>query len=189
MLALRTLEEIGDVGDELGDDVHVAVEYLAESLGREFERPAVGLAHALPASGGFNNGVEDEAHKFDWDRDAVAFALCRLARPLEGLSQLNQTLDRIRSAVFPDLQIRGVLLTMYDGRTNLSNDVVDEVRRHFKELVFTTVIPRTVRLAEAPSYGQPISIYAPSSNGAESYTSLAREILSGDGIEIPIMEN
>ena len=109
--------------------------------------------------------------------------------PLEGLSQLNQTLDRIRSAVFPELQIRGVLLTMYDGRTNLSNDVVEEVRRHFKERVFTTVIPRTVRLAEAPSYGQPISTYAPSSNGAESYTSLAREILAGDGIEIPILEN
>lgn len=109
--------------------------------------------------------------------------------PLEGLSQLNQTLDRIRSAIFPELQIRGVLLTMYDGRTNLSNDVVEEVRRHFKERVFTTVIPRTVRLAEAPSYGQPISTYAPSSNGAESYTSLAREILAGDGIEIPILEN
>ena len=109
--------------------------------------------------------------------------------PLEGLSQLNQTLERIRSAVFPDLVIRGVLLTMYDGRTNLSNDVVEEVRRHFKELVFTTIIPRTVRLAEAPSYGQPISIYAPSSNGAESYTSLARELLAGDGIEIPILEN
>lgn len=109
--------------------------------------------------------------------------------PLEGLSQLNQTLERIRNAVFPDLVIRGVLLTMYDGRTNLSNDVVQEVRRHFKELVFTTVIPRTVRLAEAPSYGQPISIYAPSSSGAESYTSLARELLAGDGIEIPILEN
>jgi len=109
--------------------------------------------------------------------------------PLEGLSQLNQTLERIRSAIFPELKIRGVLLTMYDGRTNLSNDVVEEVRRHFKDLVFTTIIPRTVRLAEAPSYGQPISIYAPSSNGAESYSALAREILSGDGIDIPILEN
>ena len=109
--------------------------------------------------------------------------------PLEGLSQLNQTLERIRKAVFPELQIRGVLLTMYDGRTNLSNDVVDEVRRHFKDLVFKSIIPRTVRLAEAPSYGQPISVYAPSSNGAESYTALAQEVLLGDGIEIPILEN
>jgi chromosome partitioning protein len=109
--------------------------------------------------------------------------------PLEGLSQLNQTLERIRNAVFPELRIRGVLLTMYDGRTNLSNDVVKEVRRHFKDLVFESIIPRTVRLAEAPSYGQPISVYAPSSNGAESYTTLAQEVLLGDGIEIPILEN
>jgi chromosome partitioning protein len=108
---------------------------------------------------------------------------------LEGLSQLHQTIERIKNAVFPGLRIRGVLLTMFDGRTNLSNDVVDEVRRHFKDLVFTTIIPRTVRLAEAPSYGQPISVYAPNSNGAEAYTALAREILAGDGIEIPILEN
>lgn len=108
--------------------------------------------------------------------------------PLEGLSQLNQTLDRIRRAIFPELQIRGVLLTMFDGRTNLSNDVVDEVRKHFADLVFESIIPRTVRLAEAPSYGQPISVYAPNSSGAESYTMLAREILAGDGIEIPALE-
>jgi chromosome partitioning protein len=122
-------------------------------------------------------------------RDGVIIPVQCEYLPLEGLSQLNQTLERIRSAIFPELQIRGVLLTMYDGRTNLSNDVVKEVRRHFKNLVFTTIIPRTVRLAEAPSYGQPISVYAPSSNGAESYSALAREILSGDGIDIPILEN
>ena len=121
-------------------------------------------------------------------RDGVIIPVQCEYLPLEGLSQLNQTLDRIRNAIFPELRIRGVLLTMYDGRTNLSNDVVDEVRRHFKELVFSSVIPRTVRLAEAPSYGQPISVYAPSSTGAESYTALAREILSGDGIQIPILE-
>ena len=122
-------------------------------------------------------------------RDGVIIPVQCEYLPLEGLSQLNQTLERIRSAIFPELQFRGVLLTMYDGRTNLSNDVVEEVRRHFKDLVFTTIIPRTVRLAEAPSYGQPISVYAPSSNGAESYSALAREILSGDGIDIPILEN
>ena len=108
--------------------------------------------------------------------------------PLEGLSQLNQTLERIRSAIFPKLSVRGVLLTMYDGRTNLSNDVVHEVRQHFADLVFEVVIPRTVRLAEAPSYGQPISVYAPNSNGAETYAALAREILVGDGIKIPALE-
>ena len=108
--------------------------------------------------------------------------------PLEGLSQLTQTLERIRNAVFSDLILRGVLLTMFDSRTNLSNDVVKEVRQHFSDLVFETIIPRTVRLAEAPSYGQPISVYAPSSNGAESYAALAREVLVGDGIKLPALE-
>ena len=108
--------------------------------------------------------------------------------PLEGLSQLNQTLERIKNAIFPKLSVRGVLLTMYDGRTNLSNDVVHEVRQHFADLVFEVVIPRTVRLAEAPSFGQPISVYAPNSNGAETYAALAREILVGDGIKIPALE-
>jgi chromosome partitioning protein len=109
--------------------------------------------------------------------------------PLEGLSQLNQTLDRIRNAVFSELKLRGVLLTMYDSRTILSNDVVREVRQHFTDAAFETIIPRTVRLAEAPSYGQPISVYAPSSTGAESYAALAREILTGDGIKLPALEN
>jgi len=109
--------------------------------------------------------------------------------PLEGLSQLTLTLERIRNAVFSELSVRGVLLTMFDGRTNLSNDVVKEVRQHFADVVFEVVIPRTIRLAEAPSYGQPISVYAPNSNGAEAYAALAREILVGDGIKIPVLEN
>jgi chromosome partitioning protein len=105
---------------------------------------------------------------------------------LEGLSQLNQTLNRVRTALFPGLALRGVLLTMYDGRTNLANDVVEEVRRFFPNKVFQSVVPRSVRLAEAPSYGQPISVYAPSSTGAQAYSNLAREILEGDGIYIPV---
>jgi chromosome partitioning protein len=121
-------------------------------------------------------------------RDGVVIPVQCEYLPLEGLSQLKRTLDRIRNAIFPSLQIRGVLLTMFDGRTNLSNDVENEVRSHFTDLVFATVIPRTVRLAEAPSYGQPISVYAPASNGAEAYTALARELLSGDGVEIPALE-
>jgi len=107
---------------------------------------------------------------------------------LEGLSQLNQTLKRVRSALFPKLNLRGVVLTMFDGRTNLANDVVNEVQRFFPDQVFQSIIPRTVRLAEAPSYGQPISIYAPSSNGAQAYAALAREVLEGDGIHIPVLE-
>lgn len=108
--------------------------------------------------------------------------------PLEGLGQLTQTLDRIRQVIFPELRIRGVVLTMFDGRTNLANDVVAEVRRHFPELVFATIIPRSIRLAEAPSYGQPISVYAPNSSGAEAYAALAREVLAGDGIQVPAFQ-
>ena len=107
---------------------------------------------------------------------------------LEGLGQLMHTLDRVRSSLYPELKVRGVILTMFDSRTNLSNDVLDEVRRFFPSEVFRVVVPRTVRLAEAPSYGQPISVYAPSSNGAQAYASLAREVLEGDGMHIPVME-
>jgi len=107
---------------------------------------------------------------------------------LEGISQLNYTLDRVRNAIFPELKVRGVVLTMYDGRTNLANDVVNEVRRHFGERVFKTVVPRSVRLAEAPSYGQPISVYAPTSGAAQAYAALAHELLEGDGIHIPLPE-
>lgn len=107
---------------------------------------------------------------------------------LEGLSQLTQTLNRVRTAVFPDLKISGLVLTMYDGRTNLSNDVVSEVRRYFTDRVFKTLIPRTVRLAEAPSYGQPIVAYAPQSSGALAYAALAREVLAINGVNIPVIQ-
>ena len=99
---------------------------------------------------------------------------------LEGLGQLTQTLERVRTAIYPDLQVRGVVLTMFDARTNLSNDVVAEVRRHFPGQVFKSVIPRSVRLAEAPSYGVPISVYAPKSSGGGAYQSLANEMLAAD---------
>lgn len=103
---------------------------------------------------------------------------------LEGISQLTHTLNRVRSALFPELSIRGVILTMFDARTNLSKDVVEEVRRYFPEQVMETIIPRSIRLAEAPSYGLPISTYAPSSSGARAYQNLAHEILAGDGVAI-----
>lgn len=117
-------------------------------------------------------------------RDGVIIPVQCEYLPLEGLSQLSQTLDRVRSAIFRELGLRGVLMTMYDGRTKLSSDVVNEVRRHFPGQVFQALIPRSVRLAEAPSYGQPISAYAPSSTGAEAYAALAREVLAGDGVQI-----
>jgi chromosome partitioning protein len=99
---------------------------------------------------------------------------------LEGLTQLMLTLRRVRKSLYPELEIRGLLLTMYDTRTNLSRDVVDEVRSHFPDKVFKTVIPRTVRLAEAPSHGIPISAYDPSSFGAIAYKSFAQELLAQD---------
>ncbi|HEX7434749.1 MAG TPA: AAA family ATPase [Anaerolineaceae bacterium] len=106
---------------------------------------------------------------------------------LEGLGQLIKTINRIKSSLFPGLLIRGVILTMFDGRTNLSNDVVAEVHKYFPEQVFKSVIPRSIRLAEAPSYGLPISIYAPESTGAKAFASLAREVLETDGVRIPVL--
>lgn len=99
---------------------------------------------------------------------------------LEGLGQLTQTIERVRSALFPELKVRGVVLTMFDNRTNLSTDVVKEVNKHFPNQVFKSIIPRSVRLAEAPSYGLPISEYAPTSVGAQAYETLAKELLKGD---------
>jgi len=96
---------------------------------------------------------------------------------LEGLSQLQNTLDLVSRALNPGLDIFGVVLTMFDSRTRLSTEVADEVRRHFPGRVFRSVIPRTVRLSEAPIYGQPIIRYAPENRAAEAYTDLAREVI------------
>ncbi|MGB8982185.1 MAG: ParA family protein [Anaerolineales bacterium] len=103
---------------------------------------------------------------------------------LEGLGQLTQTIERVQAALFPGLRVRGVILTMFDPRTNLSTDVVKEVKNHFPGQVFESVVPRSIRLAEAPSYGLPISAYSPSSVGARAYEALAREILKGDGVKV-----
>jgi chromosome partitioning protein len=100
---------------------------------------------------------------------------------LEGLTQLLATLDLVRDHLNPGLELDGVLLTMYDSRTNLSADVAAEVRRHLPGAVFETVIPRSVRLSEAPSYGQPIAVYRPDSPGALAYQRLAQEFRSRSG--------
>jgi len=107
---------------------------------------------------------------------------------LEGLGQLTQTINRVKNSLFSNLSIRGVILTMYDGRTNLAADVVSEVRQAFGELVFDTLIPRSIRLAEAPSYGMPISIFEPGSSGARAYRSLAKELLKIDNVQVPIIQ-
>jgi chromosome partitioning protein len=100
---------------------------------------------------------------------------------LEGLGQLLATVDLVRSHLNPGLQLKGVVLTMFDARTTLSADVSTEVRRHLGDQVFTTVIPRSVRLAEAPSYGRPIALYSPASRGAQAYSEVAAELLTRDG--------
>ncbi len=97
---------------------------------------------------------------------------------LEGLGQLVGTMQRIRKGLNPDLKIEGILLTMFDGRTNLSQQVAEDARNYFKNQVFGTIIPRNVRLGESPSFGKPIMIYDPHSVGARTYEALCREILA-----------
>ncbi len=96
---------------------------------------------------------------------------------LEGLTQLLETMKLIRRHLNNELQVRGLIMTMYDKRTNLSRQVVEEVRRHFPDKVFRTIIPRNVRLSEAPSYGKPIILYDIASKGAQSYLALAKELI------------
>lgn len=113
-------------------------------------------------------------------RDGVLIPVQCEYLPLEGLSQLTQTIHLVQEYLNPALHIRGVMMTMYDSRTNLSRQVVEEVRRHFPNKVFRTIIPRNVRLSEAPSFGRPINFYSPQSPGAMAYKLLTTELLNGD---------
>ena len=97
---------------------------------------------------------------------------------LEGVTKLLDSMKRVKTRLNPSLDIFGVLLTMYDGRTTLSKQVVEEVRNYFGKIVFDTLIPRTVKLSEAPSFGQPITQYDPSGKGAQSYVDLAKEVIN-----------
>jgi chromosome partitioning protein len=113
-------------------------------------------------------------------RDGVLIPVQCEYLALEGLGHLTHTLDRVRQALNPGLKIRGLIMTMYDSRVSLSQQVVDEVHRHFPGQVFQAIIPRSVRLAEAPSHSLPVTLYAPHSSGAEAYRALAEELLRGD---------
>ncbi len=104
---------------------------------------------------------------------------------LEGISELISTLERVRASFNPELNIEGVLLTMYDDRTNLAQQVTDTLREYFRERLFQTVIPRNIRLAEAPSHGKPVALYDPRSRGTEAYFELAGEFLARNQIESP----
>jgi chromosome partitioning protein len=107
---------------------------------------------------------------------------------LEGITELMQTLDRVSQAFNPTLALEGVLLTMYDDRTNLSQQVTENLRGFFGDKLLITTIPRNIRLAEAPSHGKPVQLYDPRSRGAEAYTSLALELLKRNGIASPKAE-
>lgn len=109
--------------------------------------------------------------------DAVVVPLQCEYYALEGLSELLRTIDRVKSAFNPGLVVDGILLTMYDARNNLSRQVEEEVRRHFPDLVFTTVIPRNVRLSESPSFGKPVLLHDIRSKGCQGYLHLAGELL------------
>ncbi|AGB20322.1 ParA family protein [Thermoanaerobacterium thermosaccharolyticum] len=100
---------------------------------------------------------------------------------LEGLTQLMNTINLIKKNINHSLEIEGVVLTMFNARTNLSIQVVDEVKKYFKGKVYGTIIPRNIRLGEAPSFGKPISLYDPHSKGAEAYEELAKEIIERNG--------
>ena len=97
---------------------------------------------------------------------------------LEGVTKLLDSMKRVKTRLNPTLDIFGVLMTMYDGRTTLSRQVVEEVRGYFGNMVFKTQIPRTVKLSEAPSFGQPINQYDPTGKGALSYMELAKEVIA-----------
>ena len=113
--------------------------------------------------------------------DTILIPVQREYYALEGLSQLLNTIQLVQKHFNPNLKIEGVLLTMLDARTNLGNEVVEEVKRFFKDKVYQTIIPRNVRLSEAPSHGMSIIDYDPSSRGAKEYMALAKEVLAAHG--------
>lgn len=108
---------------------------------------------------------------------------------LEGVTQLIQTIDLTRKHLNPQLDLLGVLMTMFDARTRLSAHVVEEVRQYFPDHLFAAIVPRSVRLAEAPSYGQSIAEYDPASRGGEAYTQFAGELMARLGLGVPDREN
>jgi chromosome partitioning protein len=148
--------------------------------------------------------IKDERDSWDWilvdcppslglltvnaltGTDAVLIPIQCEYYALEGLTQLIATINLVRDHLNPDLAISGVVLTMYDARTNLSAEVAAEVRRHLSGAVFQTIVPRSVRLSEAPSHGLPIALYRPDSKGAEAYGSLARELRARRGPFAPV---
>lgn len=146
------------------------------------------LTRALaPVASGFDVVVVDCAPSLDLLTVNALVAADRLIVPvqcefyaLEGLSRLMETVTAVQRTLNPRLRVTGMLMTMHDPRTRISGEVIAEVRRHFGDLAFRTVVPRNVRLAEAPSHGRPVSSYDPASAGTVAYGQLAREVLARD---------
>lgn len=148
---------------------------LASALARVLDRYDIVLVDSPPSLGILTVNALTVA------RDGVIIPIQCEYLALEGLSQLMQTLRLVRERLNPQLRIFGLLMTMFDPRTNLSQQVVDDVRQHYPSLIFRTVIPRSIRLSEAPSYGQSIVHYAPRSPGSLAYEALAQEFLARSG--------
>ena len=157
------------------------------------EDRAVRLRHALePIRGNYDLIILDCPPALDLLTLNVLSAAETLIVPmqaeyfaLEGISELISTLERVRGAFNPELNIEGVLLTMYDDRTNLAQQVTETLREYFRERLFQTVIPRNIRLAEAPSHGRPVALYDARSRGTEAYFELAGEFLARNHMESP----
>jgi len=122
-------------------------------------------------------------------RDGVLIPVQCEYLALEGLGQLTTTISKVKNSLYKDLKVRGIILTMYLGRTQLGRDVVEEVHKFFPNQVFKAIVPRSVRLAEAPSHGLPISSFAPETLGAQAYDALAREVMEQDGIHVPLISS
>jgi chromosome partitioning protein len=185
------------VGDRPLAELHVAtpveglrlVPSAIELAGAEIE-----LASMIGRERRLGRAIRAEADNWDWilidcppslglltvnaltAADSVLIPIQCEYYALEGLSQLLATVNLVRDHLNPDLAIGGVLLTMYDSRTNLSAEVAGEVKRHLRDAVFETIVPRSIRLSEAPSHGLPIALYRPESKGAEAYKRVADEL-------------
>ena len=162
---LPATPDLAGAGVELAEDPDALARLLASISGYD-----LAIIDAPPSLGPLTVNVLAAAERLIIPLQAEYFAL-------EGLAGLMETVDRIREGLNPQLDVLGVVITMFDGRTNLAQEVETMVRRHFGALVFSAVIPRNVRLSEAPSFAQPINMFAPSSLGAGAYQRLAKEVM------------